>query len=161
MNNILSSFFGKKHANELEAILTDSYIPAKKAYMIARHGSNCTQFSLLKTFMDDLRMTIVAKSQNHEFMCMKYVDEDIIEVLPHVIDYMTNRMGYKCIVLGPDTVITNSIAGTDQEKGIRVPETILLVFWDTVDVSEHMTFEEAVAAEEVNDASVEGEITEE
>ena len=109
MNEILTKFFGKKNAQGVEHMLNGNFVTAKNAYMMARHGKVCTQVDLLKTFLTELRSLIEVKSGQFEFMCMKHVEEDIVEILPVIINYLTKKLGYKCIVLDPHTTIFNNV----------------------------------------------------
>lgn len=161
MNEIFSKFFGKKNAADVENMLNGNFVTAKSAYMMARHGKVCTQVDLLKTFLSELRQLIETKSGQFEFMCMKHVEEDIVEILPVIIDYLTKKLGYKCIVLDPHTTIYNNIKSQEVKSDVKLTNTTLLLFWDEADISEHL-FENvnpeeaaAVVQEAVKDAGSE------
>lgn len=146
MNEILSKFLGKKKAADVENMFNSNFVTAKNAYMMARHGKVCTQVDLLKTFLSELRSLIEAKSEQNLFMCMKYVEEDIVEILPFIIEYLTDKLGYKCIVLDPHTTIYNNVNSKDVKSDVKLTKTTLLLFWDEADISEHL-FENTNAAE--------------
>ena len=149
MNEILTKFFGKKNAQGVENILNGNFVTAKNAYMMARHGKVCTQVDLLKTFLAELRSLIEAKSGQFEFMCMKHVEEDIVEILPVIINYLTKKLGYKCIVLDPHTTIYNNVNSQDVKSDVKLTKTTLLLFWDEADISEHL-FEDVNPEEAAN-----------
>lgn len=149
MNEILTKFFGKKNAQGVENMLNGNFVTAKNAYMMARHGKVCTQVDLLKTFLAELRSLIEAKSGQFEFMCMKHVEEDIVEILPVIINYLTKKLGYKCIVLDPHTTIYNNVNSQDVKSDVKLTKTTLLLFWDEADISEHL-FEDVNPEEAAN-----------
>lgn len=149
MNEILTKFFGKKNAQGVENMLNGNFVTAKNAYMMARHGKVCTQVDLLKTFLTELRSLIEVKSGQFEFMCMKHVEEDIVEILPVIINYLTKKLGYKCIVLDPHTTIYNNVNSQDVKSNVKLTKTTLLLFWDEADVSEHL-FEDVNPEETTN-----------
>ena len=149
MNEILTKFFGKKNAQGVENMLNGNFVTAKNAYMMARHGKVCTQVDLLKTFLAELRSLIEAKSGQFEFMCMKHVEEDIVEILPVIINYLTKKLGYKCIVLDPHTTIYNNVNSQDVKSDVKLTKTTLLLFWDEADISEHL-FEDVNPEEVAN-----------
>jgi hypothetical protein len=139
MNDILKKFLGSKSvAKNLEGMFSDNYVSAKKAYMMARHGKLCTQVDLLKNFLADLRSLIESKSSQNEYMCIKHVEEDIVELLPYITEYLTNKLGYKCIVIDPHTSIINKVKTQEVKSDVKINTTILILFWDEVDISEHL-----------------------
>ena len=99
---------------------------AKNAYMMARHGKVCTQEDLLKTFLTELRSLIEVKSGQFEFMCMKHVEEDIVGILPVIINYLTKKLGYKCIVLDPHTTIYNNVNSRNVKSNVKLTKTTFL-----------------------------------